>query len=113
MEIVRRSEAEKFEDGSTFVAYEYATKDPDLNTARIELHGRYPAQGTMRNNNVKEVVYIESGQGEVIIDDVRQSVGQGDVVLFTKGERVVWDGTFVLITSCAPAWSKEQHEFLP
>lgn len=113
MKIVHANEAEKFEDGNIFVAHEYDTKDSELNTARIEIKGRYPAKGSMRNTKVKEIVYIESGTGEVSINGIRQTVSQGDVVFFENGEQIFWNGIFVLITTCTPAWSKNQHEFLP
>lgn len=67
MEIIRQDQAEKFNDGASFVAHEYHTSDKDINTARIEIQGRYPATGSMRNTLVKEVVYIESGSGKVTI----------------------------------------------
>lgn len=113
MEIIRQDQAEKFNDGASFVAHEYHTSDKDINTARIEIQGRYPATGSMRNTLVKEVVYIESGSGKVTIGGEAQEVKEGDVVFFDANEIVVWEGSFTLITTCTPAWSKEQHEFLP
>lgn len=112
MEIIRQEQAEKFNDGSTFVAHEYHTSDKDINTARIEIRGRYPATGSMRNTLVKEIVYIESGFGEVTINGETHKVKEGDVVFFDANETVVWEGSFILITTCTPAWSKNQHEFL-
>jgi len=113
MEIIRQEQAGIFNDGTSFVAHEYHTSDKDINTARIEIRGRYPVTGSMRNTLVKEVVYIESGSGKVSINGVDQEVKAGDVVFFDANETVVWNGSFTLITTCAPAWSKEQHEFLP
>ena len=112
MKIVHSNQAHRFEDGSVFVAHEYDTESSDLNTARIEINGRYPVQGQMRNKEVKEIVYIESGAGEVSINGVVEKIKQGDVVYFEAGEKVYWNGKFTLITTCTPAWTKEQHEFL-
>lgn len=112
MKVVRKDEAERHADGEVFVAYEYHTQDPDINTARIEIKGRYPRTGSMRNTKVKELVYVESGTGTVSINGVQESLEAGDVVFFESGESVVWEGDFVLITTCTPAWSKDQHEFL-
>lgn len=112
MKIVHANEASRFEDGRIFVAHEYDTESADLNTARIEINGRYPVEGVMRNTKVKEIVYIESGTGEVSINNVMEKVKQGDVVYFESGEKIFWNGKFTLITTCTPAWSKEQHEFL-
>ena len=112
MKIVKARESKKFEDGKTFAACEYDTQDPDLNTARIEIKGRYPLNGTMRNTRVKEIVYVESGEGEVAINGVRKPVEQGDVIFFKSGDLIFWNGNFTLITTCTPAWSPDQHEFI-
>ena len=112
MKIIHSNQADRFEDGLVFVAHEYDTESSDLNTARIEIDGRYPLVGAMRNTKVKEIVYIESGTGEVSIDGVLEKVKQGDVVYFEAGEKIYWNGKFTLITTCTPAWTKEQHEFL-
>ncbi len=113
MEIIQKESAERFEDGTVFTAFEYHTSDKDINTARIKIQGRYPAAGSMRNTRVKEIVYIEVGSGIVTINGTGQQVKEGDVVFFGANETVVWDGNFTLITICTPAWSKDQHEFLP
>ncbi len=113
MQIVRKESAERFEDGTVFDASEYHTSDKDINTARIKIRGRYPVTGFMRNTKVKEIVYIEAGSGGVTINGTSQEVKEGDVVFFGANETVAWDGNFTLITTCTPAWSKGQHEFLP
>lgn len=112
MEILRKEQIERFEDGNSFVASEYPVLDKDINIARIEIRGRYPVTGSMRNTRVKEIVYIEAGSGKVIINGTTEEVGEGDVVFFNANETVVWDGSFTLVTTCTPAWSKDQHEFL-
>lgn len=112
MKIVRANQADRFKDGESFIAHEYDTNDSELNTARIEINGRYPINGVMRNNKVKEIVYIESGNGEVTINGITEKVAHGDVVSFEAGEKISWNGTFTLITTCTPAWTKDQHEFL-
>ena len=113
MEIIRQEQAERFNDGTSFVAHEYHTSDKDINTARIEIRGRYPATGSMRNTLVKEVVYIERGSGTVSINGDDEEVKAGDAIFFGANETVVWHGSFTLITTCTPSWSKQQHEFIP
>lgn len=113
MKIVRKNDAEIFKDGEIFVAHEYDTQNHNINIARIEINGRYPVQGSMRNTKVSEIVYIEKGTGEVSINGTQIKVNAGDVISFDSGERIFWNGNFVLVIACAPAWSKEQHEYLP
>lgn len=110
MEIIRAKDSRRFDGGPTFISHEYDTHDPDLNIARIEIRGRVPEQGTMRNTKVKEVVYVEEGKGTVTINGESHDVGSGDVILFVQNEEIMWDGEFVLVTACAPAWTLEQHE---
>ena len=113
MKIIQAKDSKKFDDGQVFTAYEYDTQDPDINTARIEIRGRYPATGAMKNTKVKEIVYVESGEGKVTINGIEEPVGQGDVIFFKSGDQIFWNGNFVLITTCTPAWSPDQHEFIP
>ncbi len=113
MEIIRASEVHRIEAADTCVAFEFPTSDLALNIARVHITGRYPKQGTMRNNEVKEIVYVESGEGEVTINSETQKIGRGDVIFYEKGEQVCWNGTLTLIIACTPRWTKEQHEFLP
>jgi mannose-6-phosphate isomerase-like protein (cupin superfamily) len=111
MRIVKGSEAKKFEDGA-FVAHEYETHDADINLAKIEINGRFPATGTMRNTKVKEIIYVEAGKGSVTINGAQSEIEKGDVIFYDKNEEVFWEGELVLITVCTPAWTKEQHEML-
>lgn len=113
MEIIRLQDAHRFEASDTSVAYEYATKDPALNIARVEINGRFPKNGSMRNNVVKEIVFVESGSGQVTIDRVTHEIKKGDVILYEKGELVSWEGSFSLTIACTPAWTPAQHEIVP
>src|SRR5262245_60402384 len=111
MEIIRARDAKRFEDGA-LVAHEYETHDPDLNVARIEIRGRVPEKGVMRNTKVKEIIYVEEGKGTVTINGEVREIGKGDVILYVQNEEVAWEGELVLITACAPAWAPAQHEKL-
>lgn len=113
MQIVHAKDAKRIEQGTVFVAHEYATSAADINTARIELRSRYPETGTMRNTQVKEIAYVEAGVGTVTINGVPNNIAKGDVILYEKGEEVFWEGELTLIISCTPAWSADQFEFLP
>jgi mannose-6-phosphate isomerase-like protein (cupin superfamily) len=112
MEIIRASSSRRFDGGPTFVSHEYDTHDPDINLARVEIRGRVPDKGTMRNTKVKEIVYVEEGKGTITINGERHEIEKGAVILFAPNEEVVWEGEFVLITACTPSWTLEQHEKL-
>jgi quercetin dioxygenase-like cupin family protein len=110
MQIVRSDDARKYENADTCVAFEYETEDPDINIARVEVSGRYPIEGAAKNTLVKELVYVESGSGEVSIDGIPYVIAKGDVVSIEKGEEVFWNGVMTLVIACAPAWTPEQYE---
>src|SRR3989344_1777606 len=113
MEIIRSTDAHRSENGPAYTAHEYRTQDPDLNIARVEINGRVPAEGRMRNTKVKEIVYVESGKGPVPLQEPPQDIAEGDVIFYDRNEEVFWEGELVLIIACTPAWSLEQHEMLP
>ena len=52
--LIKAKDTNKFENEDTCVAYEYLFKDKDLNIAFIEINGRYPKEGRVTNEVVKE-----------------------------------------------------------
>lgn len=113
MEIIRKEDARPFVGGPSFISHEYATHEPGLNIARIKIKGRVPEAGVMRNTKVKEIVYIEQGKGTITIEGHTHELQTGDVLFYEPFEKVAWEGEFVLIIACTPAWTLEQHEMLP
>jgi mannose-6-phosphate isomerase-like protein (cupin superfamily) len=110
MEIVRSGETIELQNARTCTVFEYPTNDPDANVARIWLNGRYPIRGASVNREVKEVVYVESGEGEVTVEGDTTALAAGDVIVLDKGESMCWEGKMVLIIFCSPAWYPDQYE---
>lgn len=110
VEFIPAHSTHEVKSASTCTAREYGTTDPDLNIARVEIHGRFPATGSMRNTKVKEIVYVERGQGNVEIDGVVTAIHKGDVILYQPNELVAWDGDLTLVIACSPSWTPDQHE---
>lgn len=110
MEIVKSEETIEMQNARTCTAFEYPTNDPDANVARLWLNGRYPLRGSSVNREVKEVVYVESGEGEVTVEGAVTALAAGDVVILEKGENMSWEGKMVLIIFCSPAWYPDQYE---
>jgi len=110
MKLVRAEDATRFENAESCVAYEYETGDLDINIARIEIVGRYPLEGFAVNTQVTELVYVESGRGQVCVDGIVHAINKGDVLSIQKGEKVSWNGTMTLVIACAPTWTPEQYE---
>lgn len=112
MQIIRSSDAIE-KNAHSCTAFEYPVEDKDVNVARIWINGNYPLKGVAVNHEVKELVYVEEGQGTVTIDDEESSINAGDVIVVEKGESVCWEGELTLIVFCAPPWRREQYEILP
>jgi mannose-6-phosphate isomerase-like protein (cupin superfamily) len=108
--IVKKEERLRFENSPGCVAYEYPTKDKDINVAFIEINGRYPDKGYVINEAVKEIVFVLEGPGKIIIGSEEHGLEEGDVVLIPPKQKYFFDGKLKIIASCNPAWYPEQHK---
>jgi mannose-6-phosphate isomerase-like protein (cupin superfamily) len=61
------------------------------------------------------VYYVLQGQGGIRVDGETRTIGPGDVVVITPGQRhTVWqegEDDLVLLVSCVPAYSVEEVVF--
>lgn len=110
MKIIKSTDAIKYKNADSCVAFEYKTGKETINIARIEINGRYPIEGSAVNKAVEELIYIENGKGQVNVNGNSILLETGDVILINKNEAVWWKGKMSLIISCAPAWTKDQYE---
>lgn len=109
MNIIRKSEREKYVN-PTSVVYEYPLGDKDINGAIAEINGRYPERGYAVNNECKELAYVVSGNGKIVVEGKEILLAQGDVVSIKAGEKYYWSGNMELFLACTPAWYPEQHK---
>lgn len=67
------------------------------------------------HTEAEEVYYVLSGQGGVRVDGEPRTIGPGDVVIITPGQRhTVWQegvGDLVLMVTCVPAYSVDEVVF--
>lgn len=110
MEFVRKGQAEKFKNSDVCIATEYSLKDRDINGAVIELKGRYPKKGRVTNLKCKELAYVISGSGKVVVENKEVKLKKGDLVLIKPKERFFWKGNLIMFVPCVPAWKPEQHK---
>lgn len=110
MKIIKSTDAIKYKNADSCIAFEYETGEGAINMARVEINGRYPIEGSAVNKAVEELIYIENGKGEVHVNDNSILLEAGDVVSIHKNEAVWWEGKMKLIIACAPAWTKDQYE---
>lgn len=69
MEIIVKNKAREFRNGKQCIAIKYTLKDKDINGSVIKLTGRYPDNGRVVNLKCKELAYVISGFGRVVIED--------------------------------------------
>ena len=112
MRIIHKDQTEKIKNSDTCIAIEYPLGDKDINGAVIELKGKYPQSGRVVNLECKELAYIISGSGRIVIEGKEIEVKQGDLILIEPKEKYFWEGDLIMFISCAPAWSSEQHRLV-
>lgn len=110
MKIITKNQTNEFKNSEVCIAFEYPLNDKDINGAVIKLNGRYPSKGRVVNNKCKELSYIISGLGKVVVEDKEVVLKKGDVILIEPGERYFWDGKMTMFVPCTPAWYPEQHQ---
>jgi len=110
MKVVHKNQTNEFKNSETCTAIEYPLNDKDINGAVVKLNGRYPSQGRVVNEKCKELGYVISGAGKIIIEDEEIILSEGDLVLIEPGEKYYWEGNMTMFMPCTPAWYAEQHK---
>ena len=110
MQIITKNQVKEFKNSAVCIATEYSVGDKDLDGAVISLSGRYPDKGRVVNEVCKEMAYIISGHGKVVVEDKKYDIKSEDLILIEKGERYYWEGTLKMLVYCSPVWYPEQHK---
>ncbi len=110
MKIVKKSQTHSFQNSDVCKAIEYPMGDSDINGAIIELTGRYPTQGKVVNTKCKEMAYIISGSGKLILEKEEIEVNESDLVLIEPNENYCWEGNMTMFVPCTPVWCQEQYK---
>ncbi|MBI5614119.1 cupin domain-containing protein [Candidatus Gottesmanbacteria bacterium] len=103
----------KYSNSKSCIAHEYPLGDRDINAVIVELKGRYPETGRTANTLCKELIYVINGTGSVVVEGKKVFLQFGDVVLIEPGEKFYWEGNLTMFMPCTPAWTPEQHKFVP
>lgn len=112
MEIRRKDDATRHENSPTCTAYEYGLPSADIDSAVIELSGRYPDEGWALNTACTSLVHVIKGEGKVIFPGGETALSEDDQVLIPLNEKYAFDGTMKLLFSATPAWSSDQAQQL-
>ncbi len=109
MQIVGKTQRKKFKNSDCCTAFEYPINDSDINGAIIELSGRYPKNGFAVNEICKEMGYVISGSGKIVVENKEYLIAEGDLILIQPNEKFYWEGSLQIFMPCALAWTPEQH----
>lgn len=112
MKIIKKEQRKRFDNSNSCIAYEYSMEDRDINGAVISLSGRYPDKGWTVNEICKEMAYIISGSGKLVVEDKEYELSTGDLVLINPGEKFYWQGNMEIFMPCAPAWTPQQYKII-
>jgi mannose-6-phosphate isomerase-like protein (cupin superfamily) len=111
--IIKKKDRIRHENSPECIAFEYPIGDKDINMAFVEIRGRYPDEGYVINESVKELVFVVEGEGKLTIGEKEYGLAEGDAVLILPGEKYFFDGNLKILVPCSPAWFPEQHKFSP
>lgn len=112
MQIVLKKQAIQRKNSDVCVVTEYKINDETLDFAIVKVIGRYPDKQRVVNTKCKEIVYVNSGNGKVVVNGKEYSLNAGDLVLIEAGEKFFWEGSLELFISCRPAFTVEQHQIV-
>ena len=109
MQVVKNSQKKAHKSGGSAIVYEYETADPSLGGATASIEGRYPAHGYVVNLEVKQLVYVLSGSGDILTEGRKHEITAGDVIFIDRGEKFAWNGGMSLFLANAPRFDPAQY----
>ncbi len=112
MKIVHSNQTTKHINSKGCMTIEYPLGDKDINGAVIRLYGREPDKGRAMNTKCKELAYIISGSGKVVVNGKKVRFKKGDLILIKPGEKFYWQGKATMFMPCNPAWYPEQYKMV-
>lgn len=110
--ILKKAFRIKHPNSSKCTVYEYPHNEKTIDIAVAEINGRYPDEGIVVNEEVKEMVYVVSGNGKISLDGRLFELNVGDTVLINQNQRYFFEGKLEIIITCSPAWYPSQYKNL-
>lgn len=111
MKHINASHGIRFQNSVNCTVIEYPFEnETDINSAVVELNGRYPDNGLSLNEVCKEIVYVIEGSGTVSAGDAIANLHSGDMVRIESHEPYYFEGAMKLLISSSPAWYPDQYK---
>lgn len=99
----------KNSDACTVTEFEFEG-EKNINSAVVELNGRYPESGFALNTVCEEIVYVIEGHGQLVNPQARIVMSTGDMLRIKPNENYYFDGNLKLLIATSPAWYPEQYK---
>lgn len=109
MKKISLEETTEFKNSDLCTATEYPFGDKDIDISTAVINGKYPENNYCVNTEVKEMIYVIEGSGEIHKEYEVVKFKAGDAILIDKGEKYFWIANCKVAMSCTPAWYPEQH----
>jgi len=110
MKFVKKSQAIVIKNSDACMAVEYPMDEKALNGSVVVVKGRYPETGRIINEKCKEMAYVITGDGRVVVEGKEIILGEEDLIMLEPGERYHWEGNMKMFIFCSPAWYPGQYK---
>lgn len=108
MEIKSKAEATPHANTSACTAYEYGMPTDVIDSAVIELNGRYPEEGWVLNTACTSLVHVIKGTGSLLSPEGEYPLEEDTQVQISPNEKYAFEGKMKLLFSASPRWSPGQ-----
>lgn len=112
MKKVSLEETIEYKNSDLCIATEYPFCDKNIDIATATINGKYPEEDFCVNTEVKEMIYVIEGTGEIHKENQVIEFKAGDAILIEKNEKYFWIAKCKVAMSCTPAWYPEQHKIV-
>ncbi len=109
MIVVKNSQKQKFAPTKSCRVFEYDTEDKKLGGGVAVIKGRYPDEGYVVNLKVKQIAYVMSGKGFIVMPGKKRALAAGDMIFIDAKEKFAWLGNMKLFLSNAPRFDSKQY----
>lgn len=108
MEVRKKIDALRHENSPACIALEYDMPTDKIDSAVIELNGRYPESGWALNTACTALIHVIRGEGRVYREAGDIALEEDDQLLIRPNEKYALEGEMKLLFSASPAWSPGQ-----
>lgn len=106
----RRIPGEKVSNGPTCSVTEFG-EIGEADLAEAMIHGRYPETGSGINHQSDMLVYVISGGGILVQEELGFELHPQNAVYIDKGTPYYFEGeNLCILMACSPAWNPDQYD---